>query len=341
MIEVKGEKFVVTGGAGFIGSHIAEELLRQGKEVVIIDNMTTGKMKNVNLLMDLNSNLVVIYKDVGGGIRPDDFKGVDVVFHNAAQKALLAPKSPMNDLRANAWGTFNVADCCVQAGVKKLIYASTGSVYGEGKEDWRRPKATTEQDTKQPISFYGVSKYAAELYLQVFSKIYQDFDHISLRYHHVYGPRQEMSPNLGGVIPVFINAVINKIPITIFGDGEQTRQFCYVKDVVEANFKAANFKPLNSKACRPINIAGPAHDRISIEALAIYIQRLVVERGYEETEIAYSEPRDFDIWNFFVDINAAEGHIDWVPRTPLEEGLASTIDWVIEESKWTGNTRIG
>lgn len=210
MTELKHDTYLVTGAAGFIGSHIFEEIKNQGKHVVGIDNFENSQT---------NSNVLDI--DIA---RPMDiesiFHGIDVVFHNAASKCTVCRKDPKRDLMTNAQGSFNVFNAAQRAGVKKVIHASTGSVFN-GK----------------PKTFYGVSKLAGESYLRAFKEYYPEFNFTSIRYHHVYGPRQDAGPN-GGVIPIFITRLLKGVPITIFGDGFQQRHFTYVKDVVDYNFRA-------------------------------------------------------------------------------------------------------
>jgi len=227
----KGCKCLVTGGAGFIGSHICEELVNLGCDVTSIDNYSAGKQANLRHLKlhevacdVLDFSMVKRY-----------MKGVDVVFHNAASKKNICLKDPRKDLDVNAKGTYNVLEAAREYGVKKVVHASTGSVYGEAQF-----LPQTEQHPLEPCSYYGVSKLAGESYCKTFAKLY-DMDITILRYFHVYGPRQE-SGEFGGVIAIWINKLKNGYPIVLHGDGEQQRSFTFVKDVVNANLKAVNYK---------------------------------------------------------------------------------------------------
>ena len=209
---------LITGGCGFIGSHICEELVKQGIRVICMDNLVAGKMENTKGWWD--SSLCTFapadVSDLNAMIHW--FAGVDVVFHNAASKCTVCYDDPKRDLMTNAWGTLNVCIAAHEAGVKKVIHASTGSA----------------SDVK---SYYGASKLMGESYVKSFKEYHPDFNYTILRYYHVYGPRQDASSK-GGVIPIFIRQCYTGKPITVFGDGEQVRHFTYVKDVVCANFNA-------------------------------------------------------------------------------------------------------
>jgi UDP-glucose 4-epimerase len=218
MITLQNKRYAVTGAAGFIGSHIAEEIYKQGKEVICIDNLEAGRRKNLfDWFGDGCKFVQADVRDLNTLI--DAFSGVDIVFHEACSKCTVCRKDPYKDLTVNAMGSFNVFEAARVAGVKKVVHASTGSV-----------------NRGQPVSFYGVSKLSAESYLRAFKEYYPEFRFTSIRYHHVFGSRQESGPD-GGVIPIFIRRMLNDLPITIFGDGNQQRHFTYVKDVVDLNFE--------------------------------------------------------------------------------------------------------
>lgn len=244
MEEVKGNKFLVTGGAGFIGSHICEELVKQGKEVIVVDNFVNGKRENLEGWW--NPHLcTLVYDDVINADLLKYFDGVDVVFHNVASKCTVCRDDPYLDLLVNAWGTFNIFDCARKSGVRKVVHASTGST-----------------NKGRPVSYYGVSKMAGEAYTRAFSSYYPEFRYTVLRYHHVYGTRQDYKDK-GGVIPIFIRNVLFDEAIKVTGSGGQLRHFTSVKDVVRANFFAANndstdyrmFDLLRSKSMSILNLA--------------------------------------------------------------------------------------
>lgn len=231
-IAKKYNRALVTGGAGFIGSHIVEELLDAGIEVIAIDDLCAGKLSNIE---EFKSNPRFEFRkcDVTDFNSLEKcFDGVDLVFHEAASKKNVCLKDPRRDLLVNGGGTFNILELVRDKKVKKLVHASTGSVYGEA-----RIVPQTEEHPLAPVSYYGVSKLAGERYVDTFVHLY-DIDCTILRYFHVYGPRQE-SGEFGGVIAIFARQILNGMNPTIFGDGTQERSFTYVKDVVNANMFVA------------------------------------------------------------------------------------------------------
>lgn len=223
---------LVTGGAGFIGSHICEELLNEGIEVVSLDDYSAGKKKN-HTHLDSHPKFKAVSCDITNFEElKKHFEGVDIVFHNAASKKNICLKDPRRDLEVNAKGVFNLLDLARQFGVKKFVHASTGSVYGEAVE-----LPQTEDHPLNPASYYGVSKLAGEKYVSLFHKLF-GMNTTVLRYFHVFGPRQE-SNEFGGVVPIFVRNMVNGEQPVIFGDGTQERSFTYVKDVAKANLLVA------------------------------------------------------------------------------------------------------
>lgn len=236
VLDSKYQTILVTGGAGFIGSHICEELLRQKRRVFCFDNFVNADEKTIEPFMD-DPLFTLIRADVCDILDTpsllNKFQGVDLVYHQACGKCTVCLLNPKLDLTVNAWGTYNVLEACRLKGVKKIVHASTGSVYGEPQyypEDEKHPY--------KPVSFYGVSKLAGERYYEVFRKMY-NIDYTILRYFHVYGTRQ-MSDDYGGVIAIFIRRAHEDKPIIIYGDGSQIRSFTFVDDVVKANIVCAN-----------------------------------------------------------------------------------------------------
>ena len=232
----KYSKALVTGGAGFIGSNVIEELLDTGIDVVSVDDFCAGKEQNIASFLE-NPRFKSIKCDITDYNNfKKCFDGVDVVFHQAASKKNVCINDPRRDLQVNAGGAFNVMELSRDFGVKKVVHVSTGSVYGEAKVI-----PQTESHPLNPVSYYGVSKLAGERYANAFYHLY-GLDTTILRYFHVYGPRQEWG-TFGGVIPIFIYSILNGNNPTIFGDGTQERSFTYVKDVVNINlFVAASDK---------------------------------------------------------------------------------------------------
>lgn len=224
---------LVTGAAGFIGSHIVEELLDYGIKVIAIDDFSAGHIRNLEIFLP-NENLIISNCDVSDfDLLRENFNNVDIVFHNAASKKNICLIDPARDLMVNAKGTLNIMQLAKEFNVKKVVHASTGSVYGEPIS-----MPIDENSPLNPVSYYGVSKLAGDRYVDVFGRLH-NIDTTTLRYFHVYGPRQETDGNLGGVVAIFANNLINNERIVIHGDGDQIRSFTYVKDIVTANILSA------------------------------------------------------------------------------------------------------
>lgn len=311
-IELNYNSCLVTGGAGFIGSHICEEAVRQGLRVVCLDNLVSGTLDNIRDLID-EPNFTFVHADVSDldAIEPH-FADVEVVFHNAASKNTVCRVDPHLDLRVNSWGAWCVAEASRRAEVTKVVHASTGSVYGELQ---LRPQ--TEDHPLNPRSYYGVSKLAGEKYLGAFAAYYEDFRYSIIRYYHVYGSRQSSS-DVGGVIPIFVRQALHGGPITILGDGSQVRSFTYVKDDVDANFILANEPTTDGQA---FNAASGL--KITILELAHLILNYL---GKPEVSIEFHAWRPGDIKDFDVDTSKFED-LNFTFPTPFEQGLLDTIDW--------------
>jgi len=263
---------MVTGGAGFIGSHICDKLIELGHEVICVDNLSAGSIENIQHLSK-NKNFEFHKMDVTDDDIDILMDGVDTIFHNAASKKNICLKDPMRDLFVNAGGTLNLLTKAKELGVKKFVHASTGSVYGE-------PVVfpQTEHHRLHPTSYYGVSKLAGERYVDTFNKLY-GLDTTILRYFHVYGPRQDAG-EFGGVISIFIKNILDGKPIRIFGDGKQERSFTFIDDIVSANIEAATNKNSSGKV---YNCASGI--KVTINELVDYLSQLMkvpVEKIYED-----------------------------------------------------------
>lgn len=306
------KKALVTGGAGFIGSHIVEELVSLGVETISIDNYYAGKHENLVHLKD-HSNFQEVECDVTDlpGLEKY-FPGVDVIFHQAASKKTICLEDPRRDLDINAKGTFNILELALKHQIKKIVHASTGSVYGEAQyfpQDEMHPLV--------PTSYYGVSKLAGEKYVKAFQLLY-GLDTTILRYFHVYGPRQESS-DVGGVVSIFSRNMIQKDPITIFGDGTQQRSFTYVKDVVKANILAA-VDPDSTGAV--YNCASGI--KVTIKELADLIAALL---KVKDLQINYEDWMPGDIKVFDIDNSKIRQALGLEFVTDFEQGLVLTVDW--------------
>jgi len=303
------DNYLVTGGAGFIGSHLGEAIVKQGKKLVILDNLITGKRENLEPWWD-EQLCTFVEADISdyNSIHPY-FDSVDIVFHNAASKCTVCRKAPNTDLMVNAWGSLNVFRASQSAGVKKVIHASTGSTM-EGN----------------PKSFYGVSKLAAENYLAVMREYHPEFVYSILRYYHVYGTRQDNSDE-GGVIPIFIRNVLNNEPIVIFGDGKQVRHFTTVEDVVKANLYVSEVDEFSWYPESPLTVVSDV--KISILDLAHLICELM---GKPDHEIIFRPEKHGDVKNFeFV----RSYNLDELVRfnNDLEGELKKVINWYREKYK--------
>jgi UDP-glucose 4-epimerase len=307
--------YLVTGGGGFIGSHIVEELLRQKHTVKVVDNFSTGKREN---LKALRGQAEVIEADIAeAGDSQDILRGVDYVIHQAALPSV--PKSiidPARSHRANVEGTLRLLIACRDAGVRRVVYASSSSVYGDNPA---LPKH--EAMMPNPISPYGAQKLFAEIYCQVFTKVY-GLETVSLRYFNVFGPRQDATSQYSGVLALFIPAVLEDRRPTIYGDGEQSRDFTYVQNVVDANLLACIIPGV---AGAVFNIA--CGDRITVNSM---LQQINSITGKDIAPV-YSEPRAGDIRHSQADIARAVQSLGYRPRVSFQEGLRRTIEWYRKE----------
>jgi UDP-glucose 4-epimerase len=303
-------KILVTGGAGFIGSNLAEELVREGHNVVILDDLSTGKEENLKEFKDSVRFVKGSVTDLE--LLKDLFRDVECVFHQAAIPSVQRSiEDPVRTNEVNVKGTLNVLVAARDSNVKKVIYASSSSVYGD------TPELPKREDMKlNPKSSYAVSKLTGESYCKVFSEVY-GLKTVSLRYFNVYGPRQDPYSEYAAVIPMFIRRVLNNQPPIIYGDGEQTRDFTFVKDAVMANILAME----NNNAGGVFNIA--SGKRISINELANEIMEIVDIR----LETIHDKPREGDIKHSLGGISKARDKLGYEPKWDLEEGLKETIEY--------------
>jgi UDP-glucose 4-epimerase len=309
------KKAIVTGGAGFIGSHIVEELVTNRIETISIDNYYAGKHENLEHLKQY-PNFHEVECDVLDfeGLE-QQFAGVDVIFHEAASKKTICLNNPRLDLEINAKGTFNLLELAVKYGVKKFVHASTGSVYGEAEY---HPQ--DECHPLNPTSYYGVSKLAGEKYVRAFHHLY-GLDVAMLRYFHVYGPRQESS-DVGGVVSIFTRKIMENKPIFIYGDGTQQRSFTYVKDVVKANLLAAISDRTNGQV---FNCASG----IKVTIMELYQQVCsILERPGHPVEYKDWMPGDIKVFDIDNSKIRRELQIDFV--TDIRLGLNLTVNWAKE-----------
>lgn len=308
---MKQEKVLVTGGAGFIGSHLTENLLGAGYQVTVVDDLSTGNLANLQHL-SANPNLEVLCFSVNNIDRlRKACQGVAYVFHQAAIPSV--PRSiadPIATNHANINGTLNVLIAAKDSGVKKVVYASSSSVYGDTPT---LPKI--EAMLPRPLSPYAASKISGEYYCAAFTASY-GLPTASLRYFNVYGPRQAANSAYAAVIPMFISLIKQGKPPGIFGDGTQTRDFTFVKDVVNANILAAI-----NPATGAYNIGTGAN--ISLNELAETILKMM---GRADLSPVYSGPRQGDVAHSLADISRAKVAFGYSPEYPLKDGLKMTIE---------------
>lgn len=292
----EGKKVIVTGGAGFIGSHICEELIPLGAEVYCLDNFSAGKRSNV-AFMEKAKNFNIVAKDVCDNDAEMEllFDGADIVFNNAASKKNICLHNPQKDLQINAGGTLNLLELSMKHGVSKFVHASTGSVYGE-------PQIfpTNETHPLEPVSYYGVSKLAGDRYVDVFHKLY-GLDTTILRYFHVYGPRQE-SNEFGGVVSIFMRNISEGKDPVVFGHGNQVRSFTWVKDLVTVNLLSAMSERATGQA---YNAASGI--KVSINDLAQNMLDLLDKSG--QLKVIHGDPLIGDIMNFDIDNRKVKDHL--------------------------------
>jgi nucleoside-diphosphate-sugar epimerase len=314
-------RYLVTGCAGFIGSWIAQALVERGETVRGFDNFETGHKGNLTKFLSRTEFVQGDLRDAEAVARA--CKGVDIIFHQGALPSV--PRSvedPLTSHSANINGTLNVLEGARAAKAKRVIYAASSSAYGN-----QPVSPSVENLTPMPITPYAVQKVAGELYMSCYWQVY-GLETVCLRYFNIFGPRQDSSSPYSGVIAKFIIQMLKGEQPTIFGDGEQGRDFTYIENVVLANLLAAS-APVESVAGRVFNIAcGQRH------TLNKTYKILAELTGFTKPPI-YGPPRTGDIQNSLADISAAREAFDYEPLVSFEEGLRRTVEWYREQMKET------
>jgi UDP-N-acetylglucosamine/UDP-N-acetyl-alpha-D-glucosaminouronate 4-epimerase len=302
-------RVLVTGGAGFIGSNLVRALLERGDDVRVLDNFSTGQRANlVDVDVEVVEGELRSYERVHAAVR-----GVELVFHLGALGSV--PRSvqdPLTSSAVNVEGTLNVLLAARDAGVRRVVFSSSSSVYGT-----RDDLPVTEETPPDPISPYGVAKLAAERYCVSFSRVYHSFETVVLRYFNVFGPRQSPFSQYAAMVPLFLTAIGRGETITIDGDGEQSRDFTYVANVVDATLRAADVAEANG---RIFNVSGgsPATVNEVADAIGRILGKPVDRR--------FGPPRAGDIRASWADVTAARETLGWTPQVGLEDGLRRTAD---------------
>ena len=301
-------RIVVTGGAGFIGGHLADALVSRGDDVVVVDDLSTGSRENV----PERAGLVV--QDVAEGLG-ETFAGADAVLHVAGQASIFKSfDNPEGDLRTNVLGTINVIEACVAHGVERLVFAGSMTAYGEPE---RVP--TPEDEPCVPVSYYGVTKYAAERYVHASAP--RGLAVTTLRMFNVYGERQSLTNPYQGVLAIFLGNVLRGEPITIHSDGLQTRDFVYVGDVVDAWLRVLDDEATHG---RVFNVGSGRETSVAELARAVVS---AAGQDPDAWEIRRGEAQAGDIRRSAADVGALRAATGWEPATPLDEGLRRTAAW--------------
>jgi nucleoside-diphosphate-sugar epimerase len=304
-------RFVVTGGAGFIGSNTVDELVRRGASVVVLDDLAGGKEENLaefrNKITFIKGSIIDIE------VVRKAMHEAEYVLHLAARTSVpRSVKDPIETNRINIDGTLNVLVAARDAKVKRIVFAASSSAYGETPT---LPKVETMEP--QPISPYGVTKYVGELYAQTFGRCY-GLENVCLRYFNIFGPRQDPSSPYSGVLAKFCTAFLEDTQPVIFGDGEQTRDFTYVENAVQANLLACEAPSASGKVFN-IGVGG----RFSLNETVALLNKI----SGKNLEVKYDPPRDGDIRDSQADISQAREFLGYDPQVGFEEGLRRTFEW--------------
>ncbi len=312
-------KVLVTGGAGFIGSNLTEELLKRGHLVRVLDDFSTGKRENLTFEKEYPS-LEIIEGDIRDlHTCQEAVRGVEYVFHQGALPSVQrSVEDPETSNAVNVGGTLNILLAARDAGVKRVIYAASSSVYGDTPT-----LPEHEEMPPNPLSPYALQKYVGEKYCRLFYQLY-GLETISLRYFNIFGPKQDPNSLYSAVIPKFIDALLQGRPPVIFGDGEQSRDFTYIENVVQANLLAMSAEHIHGEA---INIA--CGKRISLNQLLNVLKEIL---GSKLSPL-YQEPRKGDVRHSLADIRKGKEIIKYEPKVGIETGLEKTVEFFSKAKK--------
>jgi nucleoside-diphosphate-sugar epimerase len=307
-------RYLVTGGAGFIGSNTVDELVRRGHSVVVLDDLSSGKEDN---LAEIRNKITFIKGSITDiEVVRKAMHEAEYVLHLAARTSVpRSVKDPIETNKINIDGTLNVLVAAKELKVKRVVFAASSSAYGETPT---LPKVETMQP--QPISPYGVTKFVGELYGQTFGRCY-GLENVSLRYFNIFGPRQDPSSPYSGVLAKFCTAFLEDTQPIVFGDGEQTRDFTYVENAVQANLLACEAPNVSGKVFN-VGVGG----RVSLNTVLRELARITAKA----LDAKYDPPRDGDIRDSQADISQAKEFLGYDPQVTFEDGLARTFEWYRE-----------
>jgi nucleoside-diphosphate-sugar epimerase len=304
-------RYVVTGGAGFIGSNIVDELLRRGQDVLVLDDLSTGKQTNLAAARDKIEFQLGSVTDLAAVRKA--CQGAHYVIHLAARTSVpRSVKNPIETNEVNIDGTLNVLVAARDAGVRRLVYAASSAAYGETPT---LPKV--ESMPAAPISPYGITKYVGELYAQVFGRIY-GLENACVRYFNVFGPRQDPTSEYSGVLSRFMLAVLEGDPLVVYGDGEQSRDFTFIENVVDETLRACEIQDASGRVFN-----GGTGVRTTLNQVLQQLEKIIGRK----VAVKYEAPREGDIRDSQADISLARTVLSYAPRVHFAEGLERTWAW--------------
>jgi len=314
-----GAHILITGGAGFIGSHVVDALMQQGFRVSVLDNLSTGYMANLEQWIN-HPHFQFVQADITHDINDAvarlalRFGRIERIAHFAAQTAVpLSIDDPVNDINANLAGTTRILEYARHNKVSKVLFASSAAVYGD-----EAAVPLSEQTLPRPASPYGLNKLTGELYLDYYARLC-GLNYTALRFMNIYGPRQDPKGWYSGVISIFMDRALNNQTITIFGDGEQTRDFVYIGDTVNAALRALLTDAGNNSV---INIGTGSAASINV------LTQSILELTNSTATVSYAPPRAGDIRHSVTSIDKARAFLDFAPDVTLRDGLAATLAWM-------------
>jgi nucleoside-diphosphate-sugar epimerase len=310
------DRYLITGGAGFIGSHLVKQVVDAGGIVRVVDNLSTG---SADRLDQIRESMQLVTGDLADdSVAAEAVKGMDYVLHQAAVPSVQrSVVDPVGTNRSNVTATLNLLENCRKAGVRRFVYAASSSAYGDTEV---LPK--NEEMPANPLSPYALQKWVGERYCRIYHELY-GLETVSLRYFNVFGPRQDPYSEYSAVIPKFITKLLAKEPVTVYGDGEQSRDFTYIDNVIDANLLALRAPNAPGEVC---NIG--CGQRVSLNQLIRILEELLGVRA----QVTYAAAKPGDVRHSLADITKATRVLGYVPKTEIEEGLKRTVEAYVKSN---------